>query len=130
MAIKNILIKKNNGKEWDELHPITTSTNVKHSNGSSVERMLFKLENYKGSTSGTDGNGIDTVIEYRRANDTLYLKKTLSNPNQNGQYKTDTWVEYDKDGVTVKSTIVWTYGYKDTDTNSKAMPNSWSWVVV
>lgn len=65
--------------------------------------------------SAKDVNGIYTVVDYKRADGTLYMKSTLSggtSPN----YTTDTWLFYNTDGATLISTKTWTITY-DTDGN-------------
>ena len=52
-----------------------------------------------------------TVVDFKRADTTLYLKSTLSNPDANGYYQTDTIKEYDSAGTTVIKTTVWTLTY-------------------
>jgi hypothetical protein len=70
-----------------------------------------KLANYKVTKSGKDANGIFTTVEYRRQDNTLFLRSVLSNPDANGKYQTDTWTYYDTDGTTVVETKVWTISY-------------------
>jgi hypothetical protein len=67
-----------------------------------------KLANYKMSKSGKDANGIFTTVEYRRQDDTLFMRSVLSNPDANGNYQTDTWTYYGTDGTTVVEMKVWT----------------------
>jgi|GEM_PF-6140845 hypothetical protein len=73
-----------------------------------------KLANYKVTKSGKDANGIFTTVEYRRQDDTLFMRSVLSNPDANGNYQTDTWTYYAADGTTPVETKVWTMTY-DTD---------------
>lgn len=61
-------------------------------------------------TNSLDANGIYTVVNYKRADGTLYMKSTLSggtSPN----YTTDTWQFYDDTGTTVVLTKIWTLTY-------------------
>lgn len=100
---------------WDKLEEV-------------VQRLTFGM---KGSTSGTDINGIDTIVEYFRQDDTLFLRKTLSEPNIKGQYQRDTWEFFDDAGTgTPVLTLAWTYGYRVSDNSPKALPNSWSYMEV
>ena len=65
--------------------------------------------------SGLDANGVYTVCDYKRADNTLYMRSTLSggtSPN----YTTDTWQFYNAAGTTVISTKTWTLTY---DANGK-----------
>ena len=54
---------------------------------------------------------IYTVVDYKRIDGTLFMKSTLSNPDVNGNYQTDTWKLYDADGATLIQTITWTITY-------------------
>lgn len=93
-----------------------------------IEKLLYGI---KGTTGGTDANGIDTIIEYRRQDNTLFLRKTLSNPNEKGQYLKDTWEFFNETGTgTPVTKREWTYGYKASDNSPRALPNSWSYVEV
>lgn len=74
------------------------------------------LANYNQFASAKDTNGIYTVVDYKRANNTLYMKSTLSNADTNGNYQTMTWQFYADDGTTVTDTKVWTISY-DADGN-------------
>lgn len=75
-------------------------------------RNAEKLSNYKKSKSSKDANGIFTIVEYRRvADNTLYMKSTLSNPDANGNYQTDTRAYYKADGVTSDYTVTVTIVY-------------------
>ncbi|RNB72186.1 phage tail protein [Brevibacillus panacihumi] len=77
-----------------------------------VESIADKLANYKKFKSGKDANGIFTVVEYRRvADNTLYMKSTLSNPDADGNYQTDTRVYYKMNGVDVDHTVIVTLTY-------------------
>lgn len=67
--------------------------------------------NYKVTKSGKDANGIFTTVEYRRPDDTLFMRSVLSNPDANGNYQTDTWTFYAADGTTPVETKVWTITY-------------------
>lgn len=65
--------------------------------------------------SGPDANGVYTVVDYKRADGTLYMKSTLSggtSPN----YTTDTWQFYDATGTMIILTKTWTLTY---DANGK-----------
>jgi hypothetical protein len=70
------------------------------------------ITEYKVVRSGKDANGIFTVVELRRpADDKLYMRSTLSNPDARGNYQTDTRVYYKADGTTVDYTKVYTLTY-------------------
>lgn len=71
-----------------------------------------QLANFKKNKSSKDANGIFKVVEYRRvADNTLYMKSTLSNPDAKGNYQTDTRVYYKADGTTVDNTVTVTISY-------------------
>ncbi|MGO0058661.1 hypothetical protein ACTID9_01105 [Brevibacillus fluminis] len=70
------------------------------------------LTNFKKTKSSKDASGIYTVVEYRRiADNTLYMRSTLSNPDAKGNYQTDTRVFYKLDGATVDTTVTVTLTY-------------------
>ncbi|MED4570306.1 hypothetical protein P9302_12555 [Brevibacillus agri] len=58
--------------------------------------------------SGKDANGIYTVVDFKRVDGTLFMKSTLSNPDANGKYQTNTWQFYNAAGTAVVSTKTWT----------------------
>lgn len=68
------------------------------------------ISNYSSYASGKDGNGIYTVVDYKRADATLYMKSTLSG-GTSPKYTTDTWKFYDALGTTIIKTITWTLSY-------------------
>ncbi|USG65151.1 hypothetical protein NDK47_24010 [Brevibacillus ruminantium] len=69
------------------------------------------------SRSGLDSNGKFVTAEWRRKKDnTLFLKSVLSNPDSNGNYRTDTWSIYNAAGTSVVETVTWTIAY-DADGN-------------
>lgn len=74
----------------------------------------IKLENYNSYASGKDSSGVYTIIEYKDKTNTLYMKSVLSNPDSNGNYRTDTWSFYENG--TVSKTIKWTLTY-DAESN-------------
>lgn len=68
-----------------------------------------KLNQY---ASDADENGIYRIVEFKRPGDgTLYMKSTLSNPDDNGNYQTVTWEFYDENGSQVKLKAIWTLTY-------------------
>ncbi|MGF9822612.1 phage tail protein [Brevibacillus agri] len=84
-----------------------------------------QLTNFKKVKSGKDANGIFTVVEYRRISDnTLYMKSTLSNPDDMGNYQTDTRVYYKADGVTVDSFVTVTITYDADGDVISEVPNA------
>lgn len=79
-----------------------------------LQQKIELLSRFKKSRSGKDAAGIFTVTEYRRLDDTLFMRSTLSNPDAKGNYQTNTEVYYKADGTTVDRTITITRTY-DTD---------------
>lgn len=61
--------------------------------------------------SAIDANGLYTIISYKRADGTLYMKSTLSNPDASLNYQTDTWQFYNAAGTTIMLTKTWTISY-------------------
>lgn len=70
---------------------------------------------YMSYASVIDGT-IYTVVDFKRADSTLYLNSTLSNKSEGGYYQTCTLTYYDTTGITIIKTVVWTFTY-DTDGN-------------
>lgn len=82
---------------------ITNGGDGKFNGGLNVQLKITK--------SAKDANGKFTIVEYRRPDNTLFLRSVLSNPDSNGNYQTDTWTFYDERGVSVFETKVWTVTY-------------------
>lgn len=61
--------------------------------------------------SSMDSNGIYTIVEFKRADNTLYMRSTATNPNSNGHYQTITWQFYASNGTTLSLTKTWTITY-------------------
>ncbi|MBO0537902.1 hypothetical protein EXQ27_04125 [Clostridium botulinum] len=80
----------------------------------SIEEIEKKINNYNSYASGKDSKGVYTIIEYKDKTNTLYMKSVLSNPDSNGNYRTDTWSFYENG--TVSKTIKWTLTY-DAESN-------------
>lgn len=81
-----------------------------------------RLANYNSYASFKDDNGIFTVVEYERADATLYMKSTLSNADADGNYQTLTWQLYNDLGTVIKTTIIWSIVYDaDGDIISKVV---------
>jgi hypothetical protein len=98
--------------------PAINQTNLNNNENKTKELDDFaaavdiKLDDYNISASSPDINGIFTVVDYRRrADGTLYLRTTLSNPNADLKYGTVTLNYYNAAGDTVINTQVWTITY-------------------
>lgn len=70
---------------------------------------LHALRNYNVVASAADADGFYTVVDYKRPDNTTYLRSTLSN-KVNGKYTTVTIGQYDDSG-TLASTQIWTLTY-------------------
>lgn len=70
---------------------------------------LHAIKDYNVVASSPDVDGIYTVVDYKRSDDTVYLRSTLSN-KVNGRYATVTLGQYDAAGTLV-STKVWSLTY-------------------
>jgi len=69
--------------------------------------------------------GVYKIVDYkRRTDDTLYLKCTLSNPDVNGYFQTDTWQYYDATGLVVVKTVTWTLVYDADGIVTSAAPSA------
>lgn len=88
----------------------------------SIEEIEKNIANYNSYANNKDSNGVYRIIEYKRENETLYMKSTLSNPDANGNYMKDTWQFYDDVGTTIIKTINWNLTYDvDGDLMSKVV---------
>jgi YD repeat-containing protein len=72
------------------------------------QRAIDSLRNIY--SSSPDGQGIFTVLEYKRANGTLYMRSTLKNP-LNGWYREVDWEFFDLAGTTLLYKQIWTLTY-------------------
>ncbi|TCP57783.1 hypothetical protein EV586_102227 [Tumebacillus sp. BK434] len=59
--------------------------------------------------ASVDTNGFYKVCDWLREDGSLYLKTTLSNPDVNGYYQTDTWKYYNAAGTSVVKTETYAY---------------------
>lgn len=75
-----------------------------------VTNIKTEIKSYSSYASSKDANGIYTIVDYKRADGTLYMKSTLSG-GTSPKYTTDTWNLYDALGTTVIKTITWTLTY-------------------
>jgi hypothetical protein len=61
--------------------------------------------------SDVDSNDIYRLVELKRADGTLYLTSTLTEPNANGDYLKCEWKYYNTTGMTVTKTVRWVLTY-------------------
>lgn len=87
----------------------------KTDNMNSFSAINNKLNDYNSYASGIDANSIYTVIDYKRADGTLYMKSTSSG-GISPSYTTVKWQFYDALGTTIILTKTWTIAY---DANGK-----------
>jgi hypothetical protein len=84
--------------------------NAKAYTDTAPEAMQRNLGIFNVYKSGKDANGIFTVVEYKRANGTLYARSVLSG-GTSPQYTTRTITYYGADGTTVLRTDTYTLTY-------------------
>lgn len=87
--------------------------NAKAYTDTAPEEMQRNLGVFNVYKSGKDNNGIYTIVEYKRTDDTLFARSVLSG-GTSPQYTTRTVTYYDTDGTTVLRTDTYTLTY-DTD---------------
>lgn len=87
----------------DEFFKINNGFALVQSAIQDILKMLYIEEVWAGIESNPDENGINTVISYRRKDETLFLKLTLTNKSDEGVYQSITETYYASDGVTVMS---------------------------
>lgn len=61
--------------------------------------------------SAPDAHNIYTVVDFRRANGTLYMRSTLKNPDGIGYYATAELQYYDALGTNPLQKVTWTFTY-------------------
>ena len=76
----------------------------------SVQKISEITTNYNVYASTKLGDYY-TVVDFKRADNTLYCKSTLSNADSNGHYQTCTVDYYNTDGTTIKNTYTWALTY-------------------
>lgn len=82
--------------------------NTPHREATTVER------------SGKDSEGIYVILDYKRADGTLFKKSTLSG-GTSPEYTTRTVDFYDTDGVTIAQTVTYSLTYDDGDLISEVI---------
>ncbi|MDE2099072.1 MAG: hypothetical protein KGL39_17595 [Patescibacteria group bacterium] len=82
-------------------------------------RMMLPDYDWTASTVGL--KSVYTVVTYTRSDGTTYMVSTLSNPDANNNYQTDTWQFYDAAGTTVVETHTWTLTYDANSVQTKAV---------
>lgn len=97
--------------EFINLHKWESSDRVSlqefNENFDKIDEYLGDYKEYK---SGKDSEGIFTVVEYKRADGTLYRKQVLSG-GTSPLYTTFIITWYDRDGITVVKTVTRTLSY-------------------
>jgi Phage tail-collar fibre protein len=88
----------------------SAEANAKAYTDSAPEAMQRNLGVFNVYKSGKDENGIFTIVEYKRADGTLYARSVLSG-GTSPQYTTRTITYYDNDGTTVLRTDPYTLIY-------------------
>jgi len=76
-----------------------------------IEDVSDRVENFKTIKSNKDSNGIFTTITYRRKSDDSLLATSVLSGGTSPNYTTRTITRYQTDGITVRSTIVYTLIY-------------------
>jgi hypothetical protein len=91
---------------------ITDERTFSKSTGQDIFEKENDLLQYDRDVTTTDTNNDPTEIQYTRpADDSLFLKRTYSNPDANGWYQTITEEFYESDGTTIYKTYVYTLTY-------------------
>jgi hypothetical protein len=110
-------------QKWNQ-----TSTDLETLDGTVAVHLAEYMPHDSGLNqyaSAVDGNGIYTVVDFKREDGSLYLKSTASNADVNGNYQTVNWKFYENDGVTLGLEGNWTIAY-----NEDGFPVSKVWAVV
>lgn len=102
----------------EDTENLLDATNVE----AALAEISRRLQHYKEYASGKDANGFFTTVEYKRTNNTLYMRSTLSNPNAEGYYLTDTWTIYALNGTSLIKTIKWTLTYDNDGAVTSKVP--------
>ena len=92
-----------------------TSGTKEKANKEDLDSHLADSTSYSTYKLNPDSEGIFTELQYKRVDGTLILKSILSG-GISPLYTTRTETEYEKDGITVKATRVYTITY-DVDGN-------------
>lgn len=98
---------------------VQAGTPITASNLNNIEKGLEEIHRVLGELkiekSNKDSNGIYTQVDYKREDNTLFMRSVLSG-GTSPQYTTRTITIYDTDGTTVLQTITHTLTY-DSDGN-------------
>ncbi|QOR33925.1 hypothetical protein IMX26_10520 [Clostridium sp. 'deep sea'] len=98
-----------NGSTWNPILDVTKDK-IEWNGG------LLSLDRLKFEVTETDSNENPITVEYKRKDNTLYLRKTASNPDDNGFYQTITEQYFRVDGVSIRRIIKFNLKY-----NSKGL---------
>ena len=75
----------------------------------------WDLDQYARSVTATDANGIPTEIQFKRSDNSLFMKRTYSNPisagYNTGLYQTCVEIFYATNGVTVLETHTYAFTF-------------------
>jgi hypothetical protein len=89
----------------------------------SSPRLIQRFSAYNVYGSVSDTYGINTVLNYKRTDTTLYLKSTLSGGTA-PKYTSMTLQMYKEDGTTLLDTQVWTFTYNSFNKISSKVANA------
>jgi hypothetical protein len=102
---------------------VSKGTGIIQANGQEIYHVknIYKSGKLNIYKSSKDGNGIFTVITYKRTDATNYMVATLSG-GTSPKYTTRTEVYYDTNGTTVLETLTYTISYDvDDDIESEVL---------
>lgn len=90
---------------------VTSTTKVANLNADRLDgRHIYELDQFNVYRSNKDSEGIFTQVDYKRYDDTLFVRSVLSG-GTSPEYTTRTATYYAEDGTTVVSTKVYTISY-------------------
>lgn len=87
-----------NGNTWSSILDVSKDNIEWNGDSLSTSRLKFAITQFD-----SDGNAIE--VEYRRLDNSLFLKKEASNPDLNGFYQTVNEKYYELDGSSLKKQI-------------------------
>lgn len=81
----------------------------------------YVLPDYNWAATVVGDKNVYTVVTFTRPDGTTYMVSTLSNPDANSNYQTDTWQFYDLTGTSIIETHTWTLTYDASSTLDTAV---------